>query len=273
LLSFAGHSGEIKFKIKDKQNLEKNIIATVNNFISSSEAQKNPISGLGIEVIFNSIPVIGGFTKDGPGIDSGLQKGDLILRINEKEISSTNDVSSIISQKPNELVNVEIRRGSESINYNILTTSINKNDGSEIGILGISFGSKRSVFGSITKAINETFNLSIKTIQFIGKMLTGSMGAENLSGPIGIAQMAGNTAQMGFMPFLYLMALLSISLGVLNLLPIPVLDGGQLTLLGIEALRGKPLPENIENMIYSTGGIIVLLLMVFVIFNDISRFL
>ena len=104
-------------------------------------------------------------------------------------------------------------------------------------------------------------------------MLTGNMGAENLSGPIGIAQMAGNTAQAGFIPFMYLMALLSISLGVLNLLPIPVLDGGQLTMLGIEAIRGKPLPEKAESIIYTTGGFLVVLLMIFAIFNDVARFL
>ena len=119
---------------------------------------------------------------------------------------------------------------------------------------------------------NKTYNLSIKTLQFVGKMLSGNMGTDNLSGPIGIAQMAGNTAQAGFLPFMYLMALLSISLAVLNLLPIPVLDGGQLTLLGIEAIRGKPLPEKAENMIYTGGAAIVVMLMIFAVFNDISRF-
>ena len=129
------------------------------------------------------------------------------------------------------------------------------------------------MISAISKGIYETYNLSIKTLQFIGKMLTGNMGAENLSGPIGIAQMAGNTAQAGFIPFMYLMALLSISLGVLNLLPIPVLDGGQLTMLGIEAIRGKPLPEKAESIIYTTGGFLVVLLMIFAIFNDVARFL
>jgi regulator of sigma E protease len=145
-------------------------------------------------------------------------------------------------------------------------------DGKDLGILGVSFGTARSFIQSLNKGIYETYNLSLKTLQFIGKMITGNMGTENLSGPIGIAQMAGNTAQAGFLPFMYLMALLSISLAVLNLLPIPVLDGGQLTLLGIEALRGKPLPEKIENMIYSGGVIMVGMLMIFAIFNDISRF-
>jgi regulator of sigma E protease len=104
-------------------------------------------------------------------------------------------------------------------------------------------------------------------------MISGNMGTENLSGPIGIAQMAGDTAQAGFLPFMYLMALLSISLGVLNLLPIPVLDGGQLTMLGIEAIRGKPFTERTENFIYTGGALMVGALMIFAIFNDVARFL
>ena len=149
---------------------------------------------------------------------------------------------------------------------------IKDQSGQDMGMLGISFGTNRTLIQAVSKGVFETYNLSIKTLQFIGKMLTGNMGTENLSGPIGIAQMAGNTAQAGFLPFMYLMALLSISLAVLNLLPIPVLDGGQLTLLGIEAVRGKPLPEKVENFIYTGGGVMVLALMIFAIFNDVSRF-
>ena len=99
------------------------------------------------------------------------------------------------------------------------------------------------------------------------------MGTENLSGRIGIAQMAGNTAQAGFLPFMYLMALLSISLAVINLLPIPVLDGGQLSLLALEAVRGKPLSEKVENIIYTGGAALVVMLMIFAIFNDVLRFM
>jgi regulator of sigma E protease len=146
-------------------------------------------------------------------------------------------------------------------------------DGNQIGIIGVSFGTSRSFYQSLSKGVYETYNLSVKTLQFIGKMLSGNMGTENLSGPIGIAQMAGNTAQAGFLPFMYLMALLSISLGVLNLLPIPVLDGGQLTLLGIEAIRGKPFTERTENFIYTGGALMVGALMIFAIFNDVARFL
>ena len=103
-------------------------------------------------------------------------------------------------------------------------------------------------------------------------MIIGDLGTQNLSGPIGIVQMAGDTAKAGLKPFLYLIALLSISLGVLNLLPIPALDGGQLTLLGVEAIRGSPLPDKVENFVYATGTVMIIFLMVFAVFNDVARF-
>ena len=138
-------------------------------------------------------------------------------------------------------------------------------------ILGISAAYKRSVFEAFTKSVRDTYNLSVKTLLFIGKMITGNMGAENLSGPVGIAKMSGEAFNAGFLPFLYLMAILSISLGVLNLLPIPVLDGGQLTMLAIEAIRGEPLPARVENFAYTLGALMVGFLLVFAVTYDIFR--
>jgi len=200
-------------------------------------------------------------------------KHDEILFIDDNEISYAEDIRSAISKIPNSFVSITLLRENQKMVIPLQTGVVEANDGKKIGILGISFGTQRTLISAISKGIYETYNLSIKTLQFIGKMVTGNMGTENLSGPIGIAQMAGDTAQAGLLPFMYLMALLSISLAVINLLPIPVLDGGQLTLLGIEAVRGKPLPEKAENMIYTGGTVLVVMLMIFAIFNDISRFL
>ena len=179
----------------------------------------------------------------------------------------------MIKDKPGGLINLTIERDGKSIFKQIQLSSIKDTEGMLIGSLGVQFGSSRGFLNSLAKGAYETYNLSLKTLQFIGKMLTGNMGAENLSGPIGIAQMAGDTAKAGVIPFLYLMALLSISLGVLNLLPLPVLDGGQLVLLGIEAVRGEPLPEKVEGYVFTVGAIMVGMLMIFAIFNDISRYI
>ncbi len=195
------------------------------------------------------------------------------LQGSRNDISYASDIRNAISSLPNQNVLIDVYRDGDLLQFPVRVGSSEDIDGNQIGIIGVSFGTSRSLYQSLSKGVYETYNLSVKTLQFIGKMLTGNMGTENLSGPIGIAQMAGNTAQAGFLPFMYLMALLSISLGVLNLLPIPVLDGGQLTLLGIEALRGKPLTEKTENFIYTGGALMVGALMIFAIFNDVARFL
>jgi len=170
-------------------------------------------------------------------------------------------------------VEVKIER-SNVIDYLTIPMSSRENDaGMTEKYIGIVPGFKRSWASSLAKGAYETYNLSAKTLTFVGKMIIGDLGTQNLSGPIGIVKMAGDTANAGFLPFLYLMALLSISLGVLNLLPIPVLDGGQLVMLGVEAVRGSPMPERIENLFYLSGWIAVGSLMVFAVFNDISKFL
>ena len=242
LLSYAGYTGPLNIKIHRELSEEPfDIEIFVEDFLPTSESQNEPLDYLGIGIDYKMQPYIGG-----------------VIRY-------------IVSNNPNANLVFKVERGAEMLYLPITIGSVTR-DGQESGVLGVSFGTTRSLLQSLNKGVYETYNLSIKTLQFIGKMLSGNMGTENLSGPIGIAQMAGNTAQAGFLPFMYLMALLSISLAVINLLPIPVLDGGQLTLLGVEAIRGKPLPEKAENMIYTGGAAIVVMLMIFAVFNDISRF-
>ena len=272
LLSYAGYTGPLSIKVlrSDSQDLI-DIEIFVNDFLPSSESQNEPLQYLGLEIEYKMLPYIGSVIEGGAANIGMLKANDKVLSISDTQVNYAEDIRSVVSQNPNANLTFKIDRNGEILFLPITIGSMTR-DGKDLGILGVSFGTARSFTQSLNKGIYETYNLSLKTLQFIGKMITGNMGTENLSGPIGIAQMAGNTAQAGFLPFMYLMALLSISLAVLNLLPIPVLDGGQLTLLGIEALRGKPLPEKIENMIYSGGVIMVGMLMIFAIFNDISRF-
>jgi len=269
LLSYAGYSGNINFLVKRESNIDPiNISLEVNDFLPTSESQNNPTEYLGIDIIYKMQPIIGKVLSGGSASEANLKPNDRVLKIGNTNINYADDIRTVVSQNPNTTIMFKIER-----NQDIITLPVNIGSKENLGTLGVSFGTSRTFIQSLSKGVYETYNLSVKTIQFIGKMLTGNMGTENLSGPIGIAQMAGNTAQAGFLPFMYLMALLSISLGVLNLLPIPVLDGGQLTLLGIEAVRGKPLPEKAENIIYTGGAVLVGMLMIFAIFNDISRFL
>ena len=273
LLSYAGFSGELNFLVS-RSTIEKplNIKVIVEDFLPTSESQKSPAEYMGIDISYMMMPIIGKVLSGGAADQGGLKSNDIVLKIGSSNISFANDIRAVVSDNPETDLEFKINREGEIL-YLPISIGSQLNNEEMVGVLGVSFGTSRSFGQSFSKGVYETYNLSVKTLQFIGKMLTGNMGTENLSGPIGIAQMAGNTAQAGFLPFMYLMALLSISLAVLNLLPIPVLDGGQLTLLAVEAIRGKPLPEKVENFIYTGGAVLVMMLMIFAVFNDVSRFI
>ena len=273
LLSYAGYSGYIDLGLKrnDINNLV-NVSIQVTDYLPTSESQSNPLGYLGLTVENKMKPIVGQIVSGGAAELAGLKPNDVIKRIDTQKINYASDLRAAVLTIPNSTALFNIERNGELIQIPVRIQSLLDSEGKEYGAIGIAFGTTRSLSQAVSKGVFETYNLSKKTLQFIGKMLTGNMGTENLSGPIGIAEMAGNTAQAGLLPFMYLMALLSISLAVLNLLPIPVLDGGQLTLLGIEAIRGKPLSEKVENYIYSGGAILVGMLMIFAVFNDVSRF-
>ncbi len=273
LLSYAGFSGNLNFSVL-RPGIDDPVIISINvtDFLPTSDSQNNPSEYLGININYLAQPIIGKIISGGSADKAGLKPNDEILKIGNTNIYFADDIREKVSQNPNADLEFKVLRNDEIIYLPVkIESQINQN--TRVGVLGIAFGTSRSFSQSLSKGAYETYNLSIKTLQFIGKMITGNMGTENLSGPIGIAQMAGNTAQAGFLPFMYLMALLSISLAVINLLPIPVLDGGQLSLLALEAVRGKPLSEKVENIIYTGGAALVVMLMIFAIFNDVLRFM
>ena len=273
LLSKAGMTGELLIGVLSKRtDSVKEISLRVDNFLTDSEQQKNPVDALDISVQTRMLPIIGSLMDGGAAELGGLKENDRIIAINNSTISYASEISDILNNLTSNSADIQILRDNDTIIFPVELTSVIDTAGNESKLLGIGFGLQSTFIGSIIKGTKETYNLSVKTLQFIGKMFTGNMGTENLSGPIGIAKMAGDTAQAGILPFMYLMALLSISLGVLNLLPIPALDGGQLTLLGVEALRGAPLPDKVENFVYATGTVMILFLMVFAVFNDVARF-
>ena len=270
LLANAGLTGEINagfLNAKSSETYYRNI--SVVNFLSNSEEQQEPEKFFPIEITSYISPEIGSLSRQGPASLAGVIAGDKILEMDGISVNHFAEVSDILASSSNRNVNLVIQRNGETKSF-LINTEI-----SEAGtpVLGISAAYKRSIFEAFTKSVKDTYNLSVKTLLFIGKMITGNMGAENLSGPVGIAKMSGEAFNAGFLPFLYLMAILSISLGVLNLLPIPVLDGGQLTMLAIEAIRGEPLPARVENFAYTLGALMVGFLLVFAVTNDIFRWI
>ena len=268
LLASAGLTGEINagfLNAKSSETYYRSI--SVEDFLSNSEQQQEPEKFFPIEITSYISPEIGSLSRQGPASLAGIIEGDKILEIDGKRVNHFAEVSDILSSSSNRNVNLVIQRNGEIKSF-FINTEISENG---TPILGISAAYKRSIIEAFTKSVRDTYNLSVKTLLFIGKMITGNMGAENLSGPVGIAKMSGEAFSAGFLPFLYLMAILSISLGVLNLLPIPVLDGGQLTMLAIEAIRGEPLPARVENFAYTLGALMVGFLLVFAVTNDIFR--
>ena len=268
LLASAGLTGEINagfLNAKSSETYYRSI--SVEDFLSNSEQQQEPEKFFPIEITSYISPEIGSLSRQGPASLAGIIAGDKILEIDGKKVNHFAEVSDILSSSSNSNVNLVIQRNGEIKSF-FINTEISENG---TPMLGISAAYKRSIIEAFTKSVRDTYNLSVKTLLFIGKMITGNMGAENLSGPVGIAKMSGEAFSAGFLPFLYLMAILSISLGVLNLLPIPVLDGGQLTMLAIEAIRGEPLPARVENFAYTLGALMVGFLLVFAVTNDIFR--
>ena len=270
LLSHSGKSGFINLGFKDTVGNRFEEAIEVNNFLSDESEQINPESALGFLIDLKLRPYIGQIADGLPVASSGLQVNDLILSVESQPIKYFDDIREVIASSRS-VIQIEVLRDSQRYYFDV-ELSKRLVEGVEQNYIGIVPGTRLNILESFVKGAKETFNMSYKTITFIGKMLSGNLGTQNLSGPIGIVQMAGDTAKAGIIPFLYLMALLSISLGVLNLLPIPVLDGGQLVLLGVEAINRGPIPEKVENVIYSGGWALVMLLMFFAIFNDISRF-
>ena len=274
LLSLSGTTGTIDFMFSRNLNSpEFKVSVPVENYLSDPDQQNAPENFMGFNLLMKLQPTVGSIAANSPANANGLKVNDRILEVDSQLIQSFEDLQILLKNYQGSAINLKVERGSQIVFLNI-PLGIRKNtDGLEEKYIGIMPGLKRSIFASFIKGTYETYNLSAKTLTFVGKMITRDLGTQNLSGPIGIVKMAGDTANAGLLPFLYLMALLSISLGVLNLLPIPVLDGGQLVMLGVEALRGSPMPEKLENLFFMFGWVAVGFLMIFAIFNDISKFL
>ena len=274
LLSLSGTTGTIDFMFsRDLNRSEFKVSVPVENYLSDPDQQNAPENFMGFNLLMKLQPTVGAIAANSPANANGLKVNDRILEVDSQLIQSFEDLQILLKNYQGSAINLKVERGSQIVFLNI-PLGIRKNtDGLEEKYIGIMPGLKRSIFASFMKGTYETYNLSVKTLTFVGKMITRDLGTQNLSGPIGIVKMAGDTANAGLLPFLYLMALLSISLGVLNLLPIPVLDGGQLVMLGVEALRGSPMPEKVENLFFMFGWVAVGFLMIFAIFNDISKFL
>lgn len=228
----------------------------------------------------NVIPaVIGEVAKDSAAMEAGLKTDDKILTINGADVKDFEDIRVIISQSAERKLQLKILRDGKEIEIAATPKSqVTKDifgDEVKVGMLGVGakevISKKLNLRQSFIEANKETYRVSIAILKAIGELITGKRSVEELGGPIKIAKYSGKTVEMGFIAVLWFVAMISVNLGVMNLLPVPVLDGGHLFYYLIEMLRGKPLPEKVQQIGYQIGLSVVLSLMLFTTFNDIRQ--
>ena len=277
-----GDTGSIEIKYIQK-GLEKEALIPVDNWLSEND-QTSPYIALGLQPFLP--PLVGQLQKDGPAFRYGIKEGDLIQSINGKDISTWQNLSLLLSQLPNELIEIELLRNKEVKTLMLETSSYQDEKGSLKGRIGIlasnnlsqwpveyTIEKKENLINAFFVGIADTYRYTLLIVSSIGKMISGSISADNLGGPIQISVLAGSAAKAGYVTFLSMIALLSINLGLLNLLPIPILDGGQLLMITIEKLKGSPVSEMTIEYSMRVGIVLVVGLMVFAFANDIARFI
>ena len=227
-------------------------------------------------------PIIAQVTPEGAGSRAGLLADDEILSVNDEQITSWEDLVGQIRGNPGQPLMLEIHRGNSVLDIQVTPDTVTEKN-EKIGKIGIAPKIDPSEFEgllvktsyplgvSMIKAMERTWETSIFTLRMLGKMVVGEVSWKNVSGPITIADYAGQSAQMGLAPYLGFLALISISLGVLNLLPVPILDGGHLLYYAIEIVKGSPLSDHAMEMGQRIGMALLFALMACALYNDISR--
>ncbi len=222
-------------------------------------------------------PVLTGVIEDSAAAEAGFEPGDRVLSVNSWSIQRFEDIAQAVRLNPEQQLRIRVERGGEIITLDAqprveVITDPNGNE-MKIGFLGIQ-GNARELqrhgpFTAIWQATRETYNLGKGTLVAIGQMFTGARDADELSGPLRIAQMSGDFAQSGLVSLIMFMALLSVNLGLINLFPVPMLDGGHLLFYAVEAVRGKPVSEPVQEVAYRVGLAAVLTLFIFATWNDL----
>ncbi len=220
--------------------------------------------------------------KDSPAEIAGLMKNDVILEIDNVKVKSILDVSKLITMSTSEFVNFKVSRNDENIllkvKPNIVDTKDNLGNKIKKRMVGITLipynneinHQKLGLTKALYYSINEVYFVSISSLKYLGSIIFGSGDSSQLGGPIRIAKISGQVAEFGLIPFLSMMAYISISLGLINLFPIPLLDGGHLMFYFFEKVLGRPLSQKTQEGFFRIGLFLILSLMFFATFNDLK---
>ena len=240
-------------------------------FTISVDLTSPPREGLGLGYYMTT--EVGAVMPGMPAAEIGLQPGDVITSVNGVPVTMWWEMSREISSRPGEEISLTWQRNGEEMTERIIPASQTFN-GETVGRIGIDSASKRnpiSFFKAVRRSATETINLSTAIFGFVKGIVIGEQSSKNLAGPVGIFQLVGQSAERGFSYLLWFMAMLSINLGVLNLLPIPMLDGGHLTILAIESIIRRDLSARHKAWLQQAGFAFLLFLIIYVTFNDIGR--
>jgi len=226
--------------------------------------------------------VINEVQKDSPAMVAGLKDNDIVVSIDGNEVKSIMEVSKYIMMSTDEFINFTVNRYDQDLTFRVKPNIVEGEDnlGNKISkrMVGIKLGAYNNEVNHIKLgpakalfyAVNEVYYVSTSSLKYIGSMIVGNGDTSQLGGPIRIAKISGQVAEFGILPFISLMAYISISLGLINLFPIPMLDGGHLMFYGIEKVLGRPLSQKTQEGFFRIGLFLLLSLMFFTTFNDLK---
>jgi regulator of sigma E protease len=283
LLDRIGDSGTIRFAVQyPDSNMVYESEAPITRWLSEQE-QPDLYGGLGISLYTPEVlSVVGEIVANSPAAASGLLPGDKVLRADGLPMDQWMDWVDYVRARPEQPIELEYQRGNEILKTVLVPERVTDSEGAEIGRVGVAPSMPdmppelvrtyaRGPLESLGAGISRTWEISVFTLKSIKKMVMGLISPKNLSGPITIAKVAAASAKSGLESYISFLALLSVSLGILNLLPIPVLDGGHLLFYLVELLAGRPVPEKIQAVGYQLGLFLVLSMMTFALYNDFTR--
>lgn len=282
LIGRLGESGSLRLRLREPDStIESERVLVLDAWLRGVE-DPDPVAALGIRPWRPQIaPVLAQLDPEGPAQAAGLQVGDRLLSLEGRPLDDWQQVVDSVRERPGQRVSFVVERDGKPFELTLVLAARGEGE-ARSGYLGagVSAGEwpaemlREVSYGpleAVGESVRRTWSMSLMTLDSIGKMLFGELSVKNLSGPITIAKVAGASAQSGIGDFLNFLAYLSISLGVLNLLPIPVLDGGHLLFYLVEWARGRPLSERVQTLGVQIGISLVIGLMLLALFNDISR--
>jgi regulator of sigma E protease len=222
-----------------------------------------------------TLPVVGGVLPESAAMRAGIHEQDKILSIDGAPIGSFEDIQRIVSARPGQTMSVQIERGGSAETLSVTPDARTEAGGPRIGVLGIRGGQvgyqRMSLPAALAGGVAQTWEVTRQTFEGLAQMITGRRGTEDLGGPLRIAQLSGQVAEMGFASLVSFIAVLSVNLGLINLFPIPVLDGGHLLFYLAEALRGRPIPPRAQEYGFRAGLALLACLFVFATWNDLTH--